>query len=157
MPGSETGVPERSVRPSETGRAARLAALGQALSDPMRVKMLGMLAAGRGCCGLPDLGVPADGDGEGICVCEFEEHFGLGQSRVSYHLAKLKGAGLVREEKRGRWRFYSLEREAVKALLGELASHLDPGLGEERVHCRQDREQAEDFSDHRPSPDPIAG
>jgi hypothetical protein len=36
--------------------------LERALSDPIRVRMLGMLAAeaaeGRGCCGLPDLGAP---------------------------------------------------------------------------------------------------
>ena len=29
---------------------------------------------------------------EGICVCEFEEHFGMGQSKVSYHMKKLKDA-----------------------------------------------------------------
>ena len=65
--------------------------------------MLGMLAAeGRGCCGLPDLGAPvSEGDSPGICVCEFEECFDMGQSRVSYHMRKLKEAGLVREERRG--------------------------------------------------------
>jgi hypothetical protein len=34
--------------------AGRLVALGRALSDPIRVQMLGMLAEGRGCCELPD-------------------------------------------------------------------------------------------------------
>ena len=52
--------------------AERLAALGRALSDPIRVKMLGMLAEGRGCCELPDCGVPAKDQNAGICVCEFE-------------------------------------------------------------------------------------
>ena len=48
--------------------------LERALSDPIRVRMLGMLAAvaaeGRGCCGLPDLGAPVSGeeDSPGICV-----------------------------------------------------------------------------------------
>ena len=110
----------------DEGRIARLVALGRALSDPIRVRMLGMMAEGRSCCGLPDLGAPAD-EGEenlGICVCEFEDYFRMGQSKVSYHVRKLKDAGLVREEKRGKWSFYSLEREAVRELLHETAEHL---------------------------------
>jgi ArsR family transcriptional regulator len=111
-------------------QVARLVALGQALSDPIRVRMLGLMAAataeGRGCCGLPDLGVPVDEEEQniGICVCEFEDYFEMGQSKVSYHVRKLKDAGLVREEKRGKWSFYSLNREAARALLDEAERHL---------------------------------
>ncbi len=112
-------------------RVGRLVALGRAMSDPIRVKMLGMLAAaanaGRGCCGLPNLGAPME-DGEGsVCVCEFTEVYGLGQSKVSYHLGKLREAGLVREEKRGRWSFYSLDKEAARELLDEAGAHLGRG------------------------------
>ena len=103
----------------------RLVALGRALSDPIRVRMLGMMADGRGCCDFSVSGVPASEGEEGICVCEFEEAFGMGQSKVSYHMRKLKDAGLVREERRGRWAFYSLDREAAGQLLGEAAGHLD--------------------------------
>ena len=110
-------------------RVGRLVALGSALSDPIRVRMLGMMAGGRGCCDLPDCGVPAEDQGAGICVCEFEEYFGMGQSKVSYHLRKLKDAGLVREAKRGKWSFYSLDGEAVHDLLGEAAAHLETTLG----------------------------
>jgi ArsR family transcriptional regulator len=106
-------------------RVGRITALGRALSDPIRVRMLGMMAEGRGCCDLPDLGVPADeGEDPGICVCEFEDYFEMGQSKVSYHVGKLKEAGLVREEKRGKWSFYSLDRDAARALLAEAESHL---------------------------------
>jgi ArsR family transcriptional regulator, arsenate/arsenite/antimonite-responsive transcriptional repressor len=105
-------------------RAGRLVALGRALSDPIRVTMLGMLAGGRGCCDLPDCDVPAVDQDAGICVCEFERYFDVGQSKVSYHLGKLKEAGLVREERRGKWSFYSLEREAAGELLGEAADRL---------------------------------
>jgi len=106
----------------------RLVALGRALSDPIRVRMLGMMAeaaaSGRGCCGLPNLGAPADeGDGS-ICVCEFQNVFSMGQSKVSYHVKKLKDAGLIREEKRGKWSFYSLETEAVREVLGEAVGWL---------------------------------
>jgi ArsR family transcriptional regulator, arsenate/arsenite/antimonite-responsive transcriptional repressor len=102
----------------------QLVALGRALSDPIRVRMLGMMADGRGCCDFSDSGVPADEGEEGICVCEFEAQFGMGQSKVSYHMKKLKDAGLVREERRGKWSFYSLDREAAGALLGEAAERL---------------------------------
>ena len=109
-------------------RAGRLVALGRALSDPIRVRMLGMLAEGRGCCELPDCGVPANDQDAGICVCEFERYFDAGQSKVSYHLGKLKAAGLVHEERRGKWSFYSLDREAAGRLLAETAAHLDGSL-----------------------------
>jgi ArsR family transcriptional regulator, arsenate/arsenite/antimonite-responsive transcriptional repressor len=97
--------------------------------SPIRVKMLGMLAEGRGCCELPDCGVPARDQDAGICVCEFERYFDAAQSKVSYHLGKLKEAGLVREERRGRWSFYSLDRAAAGQLLAKTAAHLDGSLG----------------------------
>jgi ArsR family transcriptional regulator len=105
----------------------RLVALGHALSDPIRVRMLGMMAEGRSCCDLPDLGVPAQDADNGICICEFEEYFDMGQSKVSYHMRKLKEAGLVREERRGKWSFYSLDRETAGGLIGEAADHLLSG------------------------------
>jgi ArsR family transcriptional regulator, arsenate/arsenite/antimonite-responsive transcriptional repressor len=105
-------------------RVERLVALGRALSDPVRVRMLGMMAEGRGCCSLPDCGVPAEDQDVGICVCEFEGYFGMGQSKVSYHMKKLKEAGLVREEKRGKWSFYSLDPGAAEALAGEVGGLL---------------------------------
>jgi ArsR family transcriptional regulator len=126
----------RGAEPDETlgeERVARLVALGQALSDRIRVRMLGLMAAaareGRGCCGLPNLGAPVDAGEEtiGVCVCEFEDFFGMGQSKVSYHVRKLKEAGLVREEKRGKWSFYSLDGEAAGELLSNVAAHLSFG------------------------------
>ncbi len=125
----ELGVVEENARPAkvEADREAgveRLVALGRALSDPIRVRMLSMMADGRGCCDFSGSGVPADEGEEGICVCEFEDHFGMGQSKVSYHVRKLKDAGLIREQKRGKWRFYSLDQAAAQGLLYETAGHL---------------------------------
>ncbi len=102
----------------------RLVALGRALSDPIRVRMLGMMAEGRSCCDFSASGVPVEDGEEGICVCEFEEAFSMGQSKVSYHVRKLKDAGLVHEERRGKWAFYSLDREAASELIGEAAERL---------------------------------
>ena len=124
------GAPDRGSGADEAGageRVERLVALGRALSDPIRVRMLGMIAEGGSCCDLSDLGAPAgEGEDPDICVCEFEDLFGMGQSKVSYHVRKLKDAGLVREEKRGKWSFYSLDREAVRNLLGEAQDLLGP-------------------------------
>jgi ArsR family transcriptional regulator len=112
---------------------ARLVALGRALSDPIRVRMLSMMADGRSCCDFSDSAVPVEDGEEGICVCEFEEQFGMGQSKVSYHMKKLKDAGLVKEERRGKWSFYSLDREAASGLLGEAADHLLSGTEKRSV------------------------
>jgi ArsR family transcriptional regulator len=123
--GGGDAIPRERVEP--------IVALGRTLSDPIRVRMLGMMAdaaaSGRGCCDLPDLGAPAEDGDAGICVCEFEDRFGMGQSKVSYHMRKLKEAGLVREEKRGRWSFYSLDGEAARELLGGLSEHLGTRAG----------------------------
>jgi ArsR family transcriptional regulator, arsenate/arsenite/antimonite-responsive transcriptional repressor len=105
-------------------RVGRIVALGRALSDPIRVRMLAMMAGGRGCCSLPDCGVPAEDQDAGICVCEFEGYFGMGQSKVSYHMARLKEAGLIREKKRGKWSFYSLDSAASGLLLSEAGKML---------------------------------
>jgi ArsR family transcriptional regulator len=118
--------------PAPDERVERLVALGHALSDPIRVRMLGMMAAGRGCCDFADLGVPANDEDAGICVCEFEDLFGMGQSKVSYHMRKLKDAGLVSEERRGKWSFYSLDRGVAGQPLAETAAHLDGTLGRDR-------------------------
>jgi len=46
-------------------------------------------------------------DGE-CCVCEFVEVLQMSQPSVSQHLRKLRDAGLVKEQRRGQWIFYSL-------------------------------------------------
>ena len=102
----------------------RLVALGRAISDPIRVRMLSMMADGRGCCDFSGSGVPVEEGEEGICVCELQEAFSMGQSKISYHVKKLKDAGLVVEERRGKWAFYSLDKEATRSLLAEAESHL---------------------------------
>ena len=109
--------------PVDTADVTQLARVAKALSDPIRLKMVGVLAVGRDCCAFADPGtrkVPGDGTPAGICVCEFQEQFGLGQSRTSYHLRVLKDAGLVTEEVRGKWTFYQLDRDALAAVLGRL-------------------------------------
>jgi ArsR family transcriptional regulator, arsenate/arsenite/antimonite-responsive transcriptional repressor len=109
-------------------RAIELTAVAKALSDPIRIEMLRMLAGGRRCCSLPDpssRGVPGGDEPRGICVCELQERFGLAQSRVSYHVRVLREAGLIRTEERGKWTFHELDREAAVGALGAFRELLE--------------------------------
>lgn len=54
------------------------------------------------------------------CVCDLEQALNLPQSKVSYHLAALRDAGLVVGEQRGKNSFYRLLPEALYLLGGEL-------------------------------------
>ena len=57
------------------------------------------------------------------CVCELQEELGAAQSRLSFHLKKLKEAGVVSARRDGRWVHYSLVPEALegmRAYLGEV-------------------------------------
>jgi ArsR family transcriptional regulator len=119
------GEGRRGVAEIETAGLVRIA---KALSDPIRVRMLEMMSQGRGCCGLSapcTRGVPGADEPQGICVCEFQEQFELGQSKTSYHLRVLKEAGLVTEETRGKWTFYAIDRDAAERSLGALRGLLE--------------------------------
>jgi ArsR family transcriptional regulator, arsenate/arsenite/antimonite-responsive transcriptional repressor len=107
----------------EAADVERLARIAKALGDPIRLRMLDVMAQGRACCGLPEpseRGVPGARDPAGICVCDFQDHFGLAQSKVSYHLHVLREAGLVREESRGKWSFYAIDGEAAASAFDAL-------------------------------------
>ncbi len=86
-----------------------LAALGQALSDETRLRILKLLAQRE------------------LCVCELEAVLGMTQSRVSTNLAILRNAGLVRDRRDGRWVFYSLDRESLQRQVAQLATFLNQG------------------------------
>lgn len=61
-----------------------------------------------------------------LCVCQFVEMFDMSQPAISQHLRKLKSAGLVKENRRGQWRFYSMNQESVHApLLQDILSHIE--------------------------------
>jgi ArsR family transcriptional regulator, arsenate/arsenite/antimonite-responsive transcriptional repressor len=67
-------------------------ALGfQALSEPLRIKILELLRS------------------QELCVCDLCEQLdNISQSKLSFHLKTLKDAGLVRSRQEGRWIYYSL-------------------------------------------------
>jgi ArsR family transcriptional regulator, arsenate/arsenite/antimonite-responsive transcriptional repressor len=100
------------IRPSEccasvlaaplgTTDADELAAGFSALADPVRLRVLSILAAAP--------------EGE-VCVCDFVEPLAKSQPTVSHHLRVLSDAGLVQGDRRGKWVWYSLNRDRLAAL-----------------------------------------
>lgn len=45
------------------------------------------------------------------CVCEIQKHVNQSQSLISHHLKDLKEAGIVEDEKKGLWAYYSLTEQ----------------------------------------------
>jgi len=58
-------------------------------------------------------------DGE-RCVCELQDELDAAQSRLSFHLKKLKDAGVVSDRRDGRWVYYALAPEALEEMRGFL-------------------------------------
>jgi ArsR family transcriptional regulator, arsenate/arsenite/antimonite-responsive transcriptional repressor len=97
--------PSVLAAPLDTDSASRLAAAFNALADPVRLRLLSMLAAAP--------------EGE-ICVCEFIQPIGKSQGTISHHLKILGDADLVHGERRGKWVWYSLDRARLAELRGAL-------------------------------------
>jgi ArsR family transcriptional regulator len=59
------------------------------------------------------------------CVCEFLEVFDTSQPSISQHLRKLKDAGLIKEERRGQWIYYSLNTQSdLYGLIEDILEHV---------------------------------
>ncbi len=87
--------------PLDTAHAVELAHGFSALADPVRLRVLSILAAAP--------------DGE-VCVCDFVEPLGKSQPTVSHHLEILGEAGPVRGKRRGKWVWYSLNHPRLSEL-----------------------------------------
>jgi ArsR family transcriptional regulator len=84
--------------------AVELAEVLAALADPVRLRLLSLVAA----------------EGE-VCSCALEEPLGKSQPTVSHHTRVLVEAGLLTGEKRGRWMWWSIapaRLAAVRRALG---------------------------------------
>lgn len=75
-----------------------------------------------------------------LCVCQLVEILGLPQSTISKHLLLLKHAGLVDDEQRGKWTFYSLAGSAAGDLHHGLVRFLTDSLrGDPRLDADRSR------------------
>ncbi|MDP9221595.1 MAG: metalloregulator ArsR/SmtB family transcription factor [Actinomycetota bacterium] len=85
----------------EVAAAERLARVFKALGDPTRVRLLSLIAATEG--------------GE-ACVCDLTAPVHLSQPTVSHHMKQLVDAGLVTREQRGKWAYYRVVPDALRAV-----------------------------------------
>lgn len=85
---------------------ARLLARFQAVAESTRLSIVRLLAQGE------------------RCVCDLQDELGVAQSRLSFHLKKLRDAGILEDRREGRWVYYRLVPEALeemRSVLGALA------------------------------------
>ena len=80
-------------------QAEQIAPLLKALADPVRLRLLSLVAS------------HADGE---ACVCDLNDAFDLSQPTISHHLKVLHEAGLLDRDKRGVWVYYRRRRRRAR-------------------------------------------
>lgn len=100
--------------PLGPGEAEELAPLFKAIGDPVRLRLLSLIACHEG--------------GE-ACVCELTAAFELTAPTISHHLKVLKQTGLIDSERRGTWVYYWISPGALARLSALLSprAHLPAG------------------------------
>ena len=81
--------------------AAELAVAFKVLSDPVRLRLLSLIASAP--------------DGE-LCACDLPALVDRKQPTVSHHLSILADAGLVVREQRGRWAWFRVAPQRLAVL-----------------------------------------
>lgn len=84
--------------PLAAGRAGELARVFKAMGDPVRLRLLSMIASH---------------DGGEACVCTLTGAFDLAGPTISHHLKVLREAGLIVGERRGTWIYYRARPEVL--------------------------------------------
>ncbi len=87
--------------PLSQEQAEQIVPLLKALADPVRLRLMSLVASHEG--------------GE-ACVCDLNPAFDLSQPTISHHLKVLHEAGLLEREKRGVWVYYRARTEALVSL-----------------------------------------
>jgi ArsR family transcriptional regulator, arsenate/arsenite/antimonite-responsive transcriptional repressor len=96
-----------TAQPLSQAEADQIAPLLKALADPVRLRLISLVASHAG--------------GE-ACVCVLNDAFDLSQPTISHHLKVLHDAGLLDREKRGVWAYYRIKPEAL-ASIAALVAH----------------------------------
>jgi len=91
--------PPLEVQPLTAEQAAGIAPMFKALGDPVRLRLMSMIAS------RPE-----------TCVCDLTDAFELSGPTISHHLKVLREAGLVDSQRRGTWVFYWARPEAMRQL-----------------------------------------
>jgi ArsR family transcriptional regulator, arsenate/arsenite/antimonite-responsive transcriptional repressor len=87
--------------------ADRLVAVLKAMADPVRLRLLRLVAE------CPDTTA---------CACHLPAALGISQPTLSHHLKKLVESGLLQREQRGRWVHYRLEPQVLGTISAFVAS-----------------------------------
>lgn len=96
------GCCEPLVRePLTAGQSVDLARVFKALGDPVRLRLLSLIASHEG--------------GE-ACVCDLTGAFELSGPTISHHLKVLREAGLITGERRGTWVYYRVAPQVLQQL-----------------------------------------
>jgi len=90
--------------PLAEDEAAELAKVFAALGDPVRLRLLSLVAAA-----------------DEVCSCDLENPLGKSQPTVSHHTKALADAGLISGERRGRWMMWRIVPDRLAALRAALA------------------------------------
>src|ERR1700748_3742263 len=90
-----------SAQPMTMEQAEQVAPLLKALADPVRLRLMSLVASHKG--------------GE-ACICELNDAFELSQPTISHHMKVLHEAGLVDRDKRGVWVYYRIRPQALASL-----------------------------------------
>ena len=104
-PTAECCTPATGTALSEP-QAVALARVFKALADPVRLRLLSMIAGAEG--------------GE-ACVCELTTGFDVSGPTISHHLKVLREAGLIEGDRRGTWIYYRAVPTALAAVSDALA------------------------------------
>ncbi|MGH2758721.1 MAG: ArsR/SmtB family transcription factor [Actinomycetota bacterium] len=102
------------VEPVGERNAEEISAAFKALADPVRLRVLSLIAS--------------QPSGE-VCACDLVAPIGKSQPTVSHHLKVLYESGLVTKEKRGSWVWYRVVPERLE----ELRAALEPASSLARV------------------------
>src|SRR5215469_12821547 len=99
--------PPLSAEPLSAEQAAQVAPLLKALAEPVRLRLMSLIAS--------------HGGGE-ACVCDLNDAFELSQPTISHHLKVLHDAGLLDRDRRGVWVYYRVRAEALASVGALIAS-----------------------------------
>ncbi len=89
-------------------QAVELSTLFKAMADPVRLRLLSLIASH---------------DGGEACVCDLTDAFDLTGPTISHHLKVLRESGLITGQRRGTWVYYRVHPE----MLARLSAVLVPG------------------------------
>jgi ArsR family transcriptional regulator, arsenate/arsenite/antimonite-responsive transcriptional repressor len=99
--GAAACCPPLTAQPLTQAQAEQVAPLLKALADPVRLRLMSLVACHPG--------------GE-ACVCDLNDAFDLSQPTISHHLKVLHDAGLLDRDKRGVWVYYRVRAEALASV-----------------------------------------